>query len=393
VGEQGRKAQEIIRETIMPIYKRGKKYWYHFWFNGEHIQESTKQGNPRVARQMEAAHKTSLAKGEVGIRERKPVPALSEFAQRFIDAIEVRSAGKPNTVQFYANKLARLLEFEPLAKARLSAIDESLIESYVQDRRKQVSPASVNRELATLRRLLRLAHEWREIDRVPRVRLLPGERERTFVLSHAKERDYLNSAPQPLHDAAMLMLDTGMRVGEILSLDWHDVHLQPVGEAKFGYIHVRSGKSKNAKRNLSLTARVSAMLTGRNDTAKSPAYVFTGEDGTGSLSVFTLEDQHSRVRKALKLSECVINSFRHTFGTRLGEAGADAFTIMRVMGHSSVTVSQKYVHPTPEAVERAFERLEALNQKAVASLPESEKPSLPATVSATLSEAAKADAA
>ena len=47
--------------------------------------------------------------------------------------------------------------------------------------------------------------------------------------------------------------------------------------------------------------------------------------------------------------------------TRLGEAGADAFTIMRIAGHSSVTVSQRYVHPTPEGMERAFERLEKLN--------------------------------
>src|SRR5215510_7464687 len=39
----------------MAIFKRGRVYWYHFIFNGEHIQESTKQGNPRVARQMEAA--------------------------------------------------------------------------------------------------------------------------------------------------------------------------------------------------------------------------------------------------------------------------------------------------------------------------------------------------
>ena len=46
--------------------------------------------------------------------------------------------------------------------------------------------------------------------------------------------------------------------------------------------------------------------------------------------------------------------------TRLGEAGADAFSIMRAMGHGSVAVSQKYVHPTPEAMERAFERLDAL---------------------------------
>jgi len=43
--------------------------------------------------------------------------------------------------------------------------------------------------------------------------------------------------------------------------------------------------------------------------------------------------------------------------TRLGESGTDAFTIMKIAGHSSGLVSQRYVHPTPEAVERAFERL------------------------------------
>ncbi len=56
--------------------------------------------------------------------------------------------------------------------------------------------------------------------------------------------------------------------------------------------------------------------------------------------------------------------------TRLGEAGADAFTIMRIAGHSSVVVSQRYVDPSPESLERAFERLEAMNRQAAGSLPE-----------------------
>jgi len=55
--------------------------------------------------------------------------------------------------------------------------------------------------------------------------------------------------------------------------------------------------------------------------------------------------------------------------TRIGEAGADAFTIMKLAEHSSVTVSQRYVHPTPEAVERAFDRLEALNRSALGASP------------------------
>ena len=57
----------------------------------------------------------------------------------------------------------------------------------------------------------------------------------------------------------------------------------------------------------------------------------------------------------------MIHSLRHTMLTRLGEAGVDASTIMKIAGHSSVTVSQRYVHPTSEAMERAFEKLEAFN--------------------------------
>jgi hypothetical protein len=50
--------------------------------------------------------------------------------------------------------------------------------------------------------------------------------------------------------------------------------------------------------------------------------------------------------------------------TRLGEAGGDAF-IMRIAGHSSIAISQRSVHPSPESVERAFARLEASGQTAL----------------------------
>ena len=72
--------------------------------------------------------------------------------------------------------------------------------------------------------------------------------------------------------------------------------------------------------------------------------------------------------------------------TRLGESGVEAFTIMRIAGHSSVTVSQRYVHPTPEAVEKAFLRLEALNQANRDDLASARQRLIPATVSATVDE-------
>ena len=62
----------------MAIYKRGQIYWYKFTFNGEAIRESTRQKNQNTARDMEAAHRTSLAKGEVGIREKKAAPKLKQ---------------------------------------------------------------------------------------------------------------------------------------------------------------------------------------------------------------------------------------------------------------------------------------------------------------------------
>jgi integrase len=390
----------------MAIFRRGKKYWYHFWFNGDHVQKSTKQGNPRVARTMESAYRTALAKGEVGILEHKPAPTLKEFAQRFIDYVQTRSAEKPRTVLFYAQQMARLLDFEPLASTRLDAIDEGLIERFVQWRSQQasreganhslkrkaltkprrlISAATVNRSLATFRKLLRLAHEWLLINRVPRVRLLPGERNREFILTHAQEWLYLEMARQPLRDVATLILDTGLRIGEALALGWSDTHLEPASGSKFGYLHVREGKSRFARRNVPLTARVSAMLESRKGQAKTP-WVFA-ENAARPMLNSSLDHVHRELRETLKMpEEFVLHSFRHTYGTRLGEAGADAFTIMRLMGHSSVTVSQRYVHPTPEALERAVERLEGLSQRATNSLPEAPKRQLAATVSATSAE-------
>lgn len=64
------------------IYKRGRISWYRFMWQGELIRESTHQTNDKVARQMEAADRTSLAKGEVGIREKKATPTLAEFIEK-----------------------------------------------------------------------------------------------------------------------------------------------------------------------------------------------------------------------------------------------------------------------------------------------------------------------
>jgi len=313
---------------------------------------------------MEAAHKTRLAKGEVGIAEQKRVVTLREFGPRFQAEIRVHCAGKPRTIAFWEQKLTRLLEFAPLASSPLDKINKAQIAIYVQSRHGGVAVATINRELATLRRILYLAHDWNEIAAVPRIKMLKGERSRDFVLSHQQERLYLEAASQPLRDVAILLLETGLRLGEALALKWTDIELDALNGKKLGYLFVREGKSKNARRHVSLTRRAQEMLVNRSLESKSE-FVFANHAGKPYL-VTSLDHLHQKLRRDLQLPmDCVIHSFRHTFLTRFGEAGADAFTIKKVAGHSSVTISERYIHPTPEGQERAFERFANLNQQAV----------------------------
>ncbi len=132
---------------------------------------------------------------------------------------------------------------------------------------------------------------------------------------------------------------------------------------KLGHLFVREGKSKNARRHVSLTPVAQEMLVSRSLESKSE-YVFANYAGKPYL-VTSLDHLHKKLSGDLQLpKDCVIHSLRHTFLTRFGEAGADTFTIKKVAGHSSVTISERYIHPTPEGQERAFERFANLNQRA-----------------------------
>lgn len=249
-----------------------------------------------------------------------------------------------------------------------------MIDRYKAHRLKKVSIVSVNRELATLRRALHLAKEWRLIRATPKVKLLKNEPQRDFVLSREQETAYLAACETfpILKDVATLLIDTGLRVTEAASLQWKDVHLKPAGNARYAWVHIRDGKTKNAKRNVPLKARSLKMLEERHgnanaskDKVKSP-WVFYGDSPTAPILGTSLAHMHATVRLENDFpAEFVLHSLRHTMLTRLGEAGADAFTIMKVAGHSSVVISQRYVHPAGETVQLAFDRLEALDRRAL----------------------------
>src|SRR5690349_16883290 len=116
----------------MSIFKRGRIYWYHFVFNGQHIQESSRQGNPRVARSIESAHRVRLAKSAAGIDEPTLAPAFSDFAEEFMTL--VKDERRAQTYRRYSVSLVSLKQ--AFARKRLSEITSEEIDRFKHARLK-----------------------------------------------------------------------------------------------------------------------------------------------------------------------------------------------------------------------------------------------------------------
>jgi integrase len=341
------------------IYKRGKVYWYKFRWNGELVRESTKQGNDKVARQMEAAHRTSLAKGEVGIREKKAAPTFAEFCEkRFEPWIKTTTAQK-TWLDFYRVGLRAINAYRPLASLRLDEINSESAAAFAAHRRAQkggLEVSTVNSSLRVLRRVLRQAAEWGLVEVVPKIKMLPGERHRERVLSAEEEARYSAAASEPLASIATVLADTGMRPEECYRLRWEAITWI---NGRNGTLLVTHGKTKAARRVLPLTPRVRAVLQARWESSGQPeeGWVWPASAKSGHVEPCSLKRQHRKALKYAKVRPFVLYNLRHTFLTRLGESGCDAWTLARIAGHSSIAISARYVHPSEDAVLTAVDRL------------------------------------
>lgn len=360
----------------MAIFKRGRVYWYHFVFIGQHVQESTKQGNPRVARQMEAAHRTSLAKGEVGLRDRKPALTLKQFlATVFLPWAEATFKAKRKTFVWYRGGVRRLTEFDQIASMKLDQITGEKIAAYVAHRQtNELNITSINRELQILRRILRLAVEWGHINQSPKIKMLPGESHRERVITADEELNYLTAAPEPLASVAAVLLDSGMRPEECFRLRWESITWAC---GRYGTVLVTHGKTPSARRMLPMTSRVRYILESRWHAAKKPneGWIWSAPTRSGHIEPSSLRKLHIKTfqsiakegaqHKRAAMRPFVLYSLRHTFLTRLGQSGCDVWTLARIAGHSTIGISARYVHPSEDAVLAAMTKLSEVGKALV----------------------------
>lgn len=364
----------------MGIYKRGDVYWYRFNWFGEQIRESTKQSNARVAREIEAARRTSLAKGEVGLRDRKPAPTLGEFAEKdFLPFVRTTSAAKPNTVRFYQNSVNNLEAVPALAKLRIDSINPEIISSYVAKRQAdKVEISTINRDLATLRRMLRLAQEWGKVQTVlTRVRMLPGENQRERVLTLDEEKKYLKAANEIaydlekyyaralegirakqrgeipikpdaylLRDVTTILLDCGLRPEECYRLRWENI--------REGAVEIFTGKRRASRRRIPASQRVLSTLAMRREVFTSQ-WVFPASTKSGHMEDSTIKKQHAKALELSQVPAFVLYDLRHTCLTRWAK-GMDTFTLKKLAGHEDLKTTLRYVHLNDDDVRAAMKK-------------------------------------
>jgi integrase len=334
-------------------------YWYKFMWSGKLVRESTRQSNDKVARQMESAHRTALAKGEVGIREKKAIPTLADFlTDRIMPWAEATfAASSPKNAKWYRNECRVLKEYKSLANSPLDTITSELASDFAAWRIRQGRQIStINSSLRVLRRTFNLAVEWKVIPVAPKLTVLPGENRRERVVSAEEEAKYLTVASEPLASIATVLADTGMRPEECFRMRWEHVTWL---NGRNGALLVTHGKTASARRVLPMTPRVRTVLENRWNAAAKPeeGWVWTARTRSGHVEPNSIYGQHLKALDDSKVRPFVLYSLRHTFLTRLGESGCDAWTLARIAGHSSIAISGRYVHPSEERVLEAISRL------------------------------------
>jgi integrase len=358
----------------MHLFKRGSIYWFELVYEGQRIQKSTRVKNRRAAEDIAAAHRTALAKGDVGITERKKVPTFAVAMSAFLKWTSQEHQTSPGTAERYRYSSFALLRFFPnvpldritpqeVERFKTSRASEMVtVRGKAKDKRKntnvKVRPATVNRELACLRAMFNHTakdhHELR--NPVSQIKLLAEANQQNRVLTFAEQRMYLEAASPTLAAVAGLILETGMRPEEVFTLQASSVRI------KDRFLRVERGKTPSARRRIELTDAAVAVLRTRVALTVDSPYLFPCEtDAARPLP--GIQSAHARALANSGVDDFRPYDLRHTWATRAAEAGIDLVTLASMLGHSRIQMVMRYAHPTQAHQSSAMKKLEKHNSE------------------------------
>ena len=350
----------------MSVYKRGKKstHWhYYFRVRGVRYRGAITEARTKwEAEQAETKIKQEIFEGRFG-----QLDLGSEKLADFIEKVFVPWS-KANKRSWRHDEFRARTIREYFGGKTFREISPLLVEKFKRDRRESMtkrqtvsSPASVNHELTLLSKIFNLAIDYKVTDSNPcikvrkyrldnkRYRYLLPEEEPALMAALSGPRAHLN----PLVKVA---LGTGMRLGEQLRLGWDKVDFS---RGVLLVTRTKSGKD----REIPMNPEVLEVLISLREGSSGRGYVFVNPR-TGTRITEVKRGFGTALRIA-GIEGLVWHDLRATFGTRLGEAGYDAFTIAALMGHSDIHTTARYVRATDRNKREAVEAAMLGSQKVV----------------------------
>lgn len=350
----------------MGLRVRNGKWYYRFRLDGRNYAATTNlpatRQNVSGALRIEAEHRTALLEGRRPV-SRVVVREFIDAVREFLEWTKARYRAHPNSGRRIAVSLASATQF--FGSETVSMIDDGKIEAYKTFRLNEhgVRDVTVRHDLHALSTFFRYAikQRWTRDNPIRGVEI-PSDAEavRIHVLSAEDEKQYFALAAKhaDLYDLGRLMINQGMRPEEVLALSKFDVNLER------SQVQIRSGKSAAARRTLDLTPESREILA-RRIVGKS-TWIFPAPRKPGH-HISRLNNAHDYVCIKGGLSFCLYD-LRHTFATRMAEAGVDLATLAAILGHGSIRIVQRYVHPTAEhkraAMVKYAETMKATQQQA-----------------------------
>jgi len=335
--------------------RRTNIWWMSYMLDGEQKCESTGTTNKKLAKRILDKRKGEIVEGRFRLPKSNP-PRLEPFSQGFLE-----STRHPNTKKRYASSVANLRAY--FGNPRLSDLNVARIEQFKAARLADcVRAATVNRDLAVLRRMLRIAERRGLITSAPvrEIEMLEERKERRqpHILTYEEEEKLLAVAPNYIRVLVILVLETGMRSGkEALALRWEDVDFAD------DVIRIRQSKSPAGIRAVPMSSRCKAELVRwrRLLGPEFSEYVFANPHRTES-HLQNIRRAWPKALKAAGLRFFWLYDLRASFASRLTQAGVSPLFAAQIMGHASPNILQTYAKAIDEYRRSAISKLEALRE-------------------------------
>jgi integrase len=284
-----------------------------------------KGSSARDAKQLEAELRSALG------RNRKPVipgdPPLTEVMGLYLQHAETLRS--PETARFHALLLGPWVDGKRASEARQVAA------AIIKGLRGHYAPATVNRSLSALQKGLHLAWEagLTPEDYSQHLKRLPENNARDVHLSIEQVNALAGHASERVRAAIWIALLTGCRRGEIIAIKPEDIGPDS--------IVIRAGNTKTLK------TRIVPIIPALRPWLSALPLGLTAEG---------LKTGFRRAREAAKMKHVHFHDLRHSCATILLASGADLYTVAKVLGHSTIRMTERYAHHQIDAQRSALDK-------------------------------------